>query len=657
MPRHCAFISYSHSDSRFAAWLQRSLENFRIPPNIMKATNRNSDRLGSVFRDVADLGAAARLSDALTDALVHSSALIVICSPQSAASKWVALELEEFRRLHGENALILPIVSPTAGSADADSMFPEALGRLLPLAADARRSADGRRIALLKLVAGLLGTGLDDLIQRDTRRRQSKLVWGISVTTVLSVVMAILAVFAFTAREDAKRRLSQSEDLIGFMLGDLRAQLTPLGQTRVLESVGAKALAYFESLNDDDLTEAAMLRKSRALYQIGEVYFELGEFKAAHESFRLSLDQARQLAAEQPNNTDRLFEWSQAEFWAGYAAWYSGDFTRAAKHLNLYHETAWALHELEPENDDWIMETFWGSNNLGSLNYIQSNFDQALIHFQDAMTRINLLIGYEVTPDRLYEKAAVLSWLGQTYFRLGELNSSKEAFLQALDQPLETGNALHQEERSYFYRKLAETEICLGEMKEARSNLTQALNMASVLADSDPDSKDLLYARATHAQQLALLNLYESQPVNYKELETAVESLLSSEKPPSSWNALALRVADIGIRSAQPGSLALAKTTLNQQRHEGANWDDVRKDQLNLVLSLAEIDESFISAVKDLLPGIEEKYRASKDFDLMLPLMRSYKLLGRQTEFSAMSDAYRQSNSLHPDFLRLEAMD
>jgi tetratricopeptide (TPR) repeat protein len=657
MPGHCAFISYSHSDSRFAAWLQRNLENFRIPPTTMRILDRDSDRLGPVFRDVADLGAATRLSDALTDALAHSSALIIICSSQSAESKWVALELAEFRRLHGEDALVLPIVSPTAGTGEADTMFPEALGWSPPLAADARRSADNRRIALLKLVAGLLGTGLDDLIQRDTRRRHAKLMWGISLTTALAVVMAILAVFAFSAREDAKRRLSQSEDLIGFMLGDLRAQLTPLGQIRVLESVGAKALTYFESLDDKDLTEAAMLRKSRALYQIGEVYFELGEFNAAHESFRLSLDQARQLAAEQPDNIDRLFEWSQAEFWTGFAAWYSGDFDRAREHLDFYHEAAWALHELEPENADWIMETFWASNNLGSLDYSLSNFGQALAHFQDAMKRINLLIGQEATPDRLYEKAAVLSWLGSTYFRLGELNSSKNFFLRALDQPLDMGNAQHREERSYFYRKLAEVEICLGEMEQARSHVTAALEIATALSDSDTSSKDLLYARTTHALQLAFLNLYEGRPVNYEELERAVETLLSSEEPPHKWTALAFKVADIGIRSAQPDSLVRGKKTLHQERNEDANWDRVRKEQLNLALSLAKIDESFVAVVEELLPGIEAKYHVSLDFDLMLPLMRGYKLLGRQAEFSAIRDAYMQSNSLHPDFLRLEALN
>jgi tetratricopeptide (TPR) repeat protein len=655
MSRYRAFISYSHSDARFAAWLQRNLENFRVPPATMRKLKLDGDRLGSVFRDVADLGAATKLTAALNEALDNSKALIIICSPESVASKWVGLEVEEFRRLHGENALILPIVSPTAGTVGAEQTFPEALGESSPLAADARRSVDGRRVALLKLVAGLLGTGLDELIQRDARRRHARLLGGISVTTALALVMAILAAFAISAREDAKRRLSQSEDLIGFMLGDLREQLAPLGQVGVLESVGAKALTYFESLEDEDLTEAALLRKSRALYQIGEVYFELGEFKAAHNSFGLSLEQARQLASAQPGNIERLFEWSQAEFWAGYAAWYAGDLVKARNHLQTYHDLAWALLEREPDNADWIMETFWASNNLGSLAFKQGNFADALDHFDDAITRISVLIDMEATTDRLFERAATLSWRGSTYYHLGKLTLAKESFQQALEEPLDPENALHERDRSYCLRKLSEAEIYRGEMILARTHVTKALGIATSLSESDPDSMELLYARTSHTQQLALLNSYEGLPVMFDELTAATDLLLNTDSPPPSWFAMAMRVAEIGIRSGQPDSMAWAKTVLYRIKPEDDGWDIVEREHLNLIVTAAEVDPSFLATAEEFLPNLETRFEKSRDFDLVLPLIRSYKLLGRQAEPAGLEEALLQSESRHPAFLRSTA--
>ena len=648
MAQYCAFISYSHSDARFAAWLQRNLENFRIPPAIMQKLALDSDRLGPVFRDVADLGAATKLTDALTDALAHSRALIIICSPESVASKWVGLEVGEYRRLHGEDALVLPIVSPAAGGLDAEQMFPAALGKSPPLAADARRSADDRKIALLKLVAGLLGTGLDDLIQRDARRRQARLVGGITMTTALALVMAILAIFAISAREDAKRRLSQSEDLISFMLGDLRTQLTPLGQVGVLESVGAKALTYFESLEDKDLTEAALLRKTRALYQIGEVYFELGNFQAAHNSFRLSLEQARQLASAQPEKIERLFEWSQAEFWAGFAAWYAGDFEKAREHLDAYHRLAWKLVEREPGNPDWIMETFWASNNLGSLEYTQGHFDSALVHFKDAIDRIDVLIEEGATLDRLFERAATLSWLGSTYFHLGKLALSKESFQQALKEPLNPKNARHKEERSFIYRKLSEVEIYRGEMILARKHVNSALGIARSLSESDPDSMNLLYAQTTHALQLAWLDSYEGRPVNYADLTATVDTLLGTEQPPPAWFAVALAVAEIGIRTGQPDSMAWAKTVLGRVNPEEDGWDILKEEYLGLIVTVSEHDKALQGTVNEILPGIEAEYEKNNDFELILPLIRAYELLGRQAELAALQETFSNSESRHP---------
>ncbi len=39
--------------------------------------------------------------------------------------------------------------------------------RAEPLAAERRPHADGKRLGLLKLISGLLGTELDELVQRD----------------------------------------------------------------------------------------------------------------------------------------------------------------------------------------------------------------------------------------------------------------------------------------------------------------------------------------------------------------------------------------------------------------------------------------------------------------------------------------------------------
>ena len=45
-----------------------------------------------------------------------------------------------------------------------------------PIAADIREGKDGRQLGKLKLVAGLTGLRLDDVVQRETQRRTRRLV-------------------------------------------------------------------------------------------------------------------------------------------------------------------------------------------------------------------------------------------------------------------------------------------------------------------------------------------------------------------------------------------------------------------------------------------------------------------------------------------------
>jgi len=650
MHQYRAFISYSHSDSRYAIQLQRSLENFRLAQDTTEKLGLSGNQLGTVFRDASDLGAASELSAALTDALAKSNTLIVVCSPGAASSKWVDQEVREYRRIHGANAHVLPVIAPTAGDAPAEDLFPAALGAVPPLAADSRNSGDGRRLAFLKIVAGLLGAGLDELVRRDTRRRQRRLLAGTFASTAIAVTLAVFAAFALSAREDARRRLSQSEDLIGFMLVDLRDQLTPLGQVSVLQSVGDKALAYFESLPDSDLTDAALLRKSRALYQIGDVYFELGEFQAAHNSFQLSLDQARQLAAAQPDENERLFELGQAEFWTGYSAWYAGDLDLAEWHLNAYFDVAWALHEREPDNPGWIMETFWASNNLGSLAFRRSRFDAARDHFEDAIARINVLIDEESTTDRLFERSTVQSWLGYAHYHRGDLAASRSAYLSAIDKELDSSNALYAEERSFQMGQLAEIELHLGNMKSARSLLEESIRIATRLSNADPDSMELLFARTLQNRRLANVSLYDHSAIAFTALAAAAKTLLNTDEPPSTWRRLAFRIADIGARIRDPDALMWATQLIEAMPDDISSHETMEWVHLDLATSIAAYDDSQIARVQQWTPLAAAQYEESRDFVLVLPLLRAYELLGDSRRFSDMRDVLTVAGSRHPDF-------
>ena len=160
--RYRAFVSYSRHDAAHAVWVQRALESYRMPPRLIGRQTpygKAPARLRPIFRDETELAASPNLSRSLADALETSEALIVVCSPAAAASKWVDKEIADFIRFHGRERVLAIICD---GAPEDGSCFPPSLlagsatgdpgGQ--PIAADLRPGHDGPRLAKLKLVAG-----------------------------------------------------------------------------------------------------------------------------------------------------------------------------------------------------------------------------------------------------------------------------------------------------------------------------------------------------------------------------------------------------------------------------------------------------------------------------------------------------------------------
>lgn len=162
-----AFISYKSEDVEWAIWLQHELEHYHLPTSFNGRTDIRQD-LCPVFRDIDELS-AGNLPEQLKHALENSQNLIVICSPQAAASSWVNQEVKMFISL-GRTDRIFPFI--VEGNSPKE-FFPPALLALPKneerLGGDA--SKQGRDIAFVKIVAGLLGLRFDSLWNRYEREK------------------------------------------------------------------------------------------------------------------------------------------------------------------------------------------------------------------------------------------------------------------------------------------------------------------------------------------------------------------------------------------------------------------------------------------------------------------------------------------------------
>jgi hypothetical protein len=231
--KYWAFISYSHKDTAIADWLHQRLETYRVPKSLVGTPSREGEvpsRIMPIFRDREELPTSSELGDNLQKSLQQSRYLIVICSPDAAKSRWVEEEVQAFKGWHGRDHVIALIArgAPNAtdrGRAD-DECFPHSMRfdvnaanapvQVEPVAADLRPEGDGRERAFLKIAAGLLGVGFDDLYQREKRRQKRR--------QMMLAAAAIIAVAGIAATWWSIARIGQSQKQISQKVATVQQQ-------------------------------------------------------------------------------------------------------------------------------------------------------------------------------------------------------------------------------------------------------------------------------------------------------------------------------------------------------------------------------------------------------------------------------------------------
>lgn len=530
-PRYRAFISYSHQDRKFARWLMGKLEGYRVPRRLVGRETPHGPvpaDLRPVFRDRDELASAGDLGERIHSVLSESAALIVICSPAAARSRWVGEEILAYKRIHGPDRVFCIIVDgdPDAGD-DERQCFPRPLrfrvgadGELSdvptePVAADVRARGDGRRRAMMKLIAGLLGVGYDELVRRELVRRHRRMM-AITIGAVAGMALATaLAGVAYVARQDAERRREQAEDLLGFLVDDMQEKLAPLGRLDVLETVLDKTMDYFAGLGQRDVTDTALARQAQALVRIGEVRTSQGRYPEALNSFRRAYEKSAALARRHPDNARYLFDRGQAEYWTGYIHWREKALDDAQAWFERYRDTSLELVALDPTNTDWITESVYGYHNLAVLELQRGRLEEADQMFESEAVILEGLL--QSDPDNAtlrYDLSDTISWRGSIATRLGKFDRAQTLYRDSVhlleylvEQDPGNKEFLHRlvVARGFIARNLAMT----GRLAESRSVYERDLETQRGLVRHDPENKDWLQSLMVIECRLARVRLAE----------------------------------------------------------------------------------------------------------------------------------------------------
>lgn len=514
--RYWAFISYSHHDKAHADWLHEALEQFRLPKGMIGRGTRYGlvpARLSPVFRDEEDLAAGDDLRDDIQAAIAASRFMVVLCSPAAVASRWVNQEIELFQRLRPDGEIFGAIVGGEPWAADipgreADECFPSALKqaydedgeptgeRAEPVAADFRSERDGRQLGLQKIVAGMLDVGLDELVQRDAQRRHRRMV-ALTAGSVTGMLVATgLAVTALQARDEARDQRREAEGLVGFMLGDLRDKLEPIGRLDALDAVGARALAYYAKQDRNELGDDGLAQRAKALTLIGDLAQRRGDLDGALRRYRQASDSTSELLRRHPDEPQRMYDHAQNLFFVGSVAWQRGHDEESLQNFREYKRLAERMIALEPGKKEWRLEAIYADTNLGMVLLARQEFGQAIHLFSGTLAATERLVGSEPRDadyqDQMLETLAYLADANQAGGRLDDTLALRERRLALLER-YKSGRSddmtlSRKEMRSH--QALSASYLMSGNLIEANRHAANAVRIAEDLMATEAQNTE-----------------------------------------------------------------------------------------------------------------------------------------------------------------------
>lgn len=557
--RYAAFISYSHADEAAAGWLHRALEGFKPPEGLAipaKDALPRADKLAPVFRDREELASGADLPSLITTALEASGALIVLCSPRSAQSQWVNQEIRAFRDLHGDARIFALIVE--GDPADEVSCFPPALiekvghdGVVLPeprepLAADIRPGKDGKPLAKLKLAAGLMGVGLDDLARREDARARKRMMAVTAASLTGMVFAAGLAAVALLSRQEAVRQRARAETeamtatrTTEFMI-DLFEVADPgeaRGQSITAKEILDKGVASIEtSLEGEPKVQADLM------HTMGRAYRGLGLYPDAEDLLR----NTRTLKAETDFEQSEIFETDailgsvlfEREKYSEAQAIFENILNRlnsqtlSAEDSEIYIESLIGLADIKAQSDETLDESIemyeqalqlvdkygYGQTELHArallwysrpLMYADRN-DESFQRLQESYGILKTLYG-----EQHFLNSVALNELGTLRYFESDFAEAIDYFEQALEVSIVHLGDTHPEVATAL-NNIGRLKLETGDIPGAYANLKQAIEIQMTLG------------RETHTSSAFFLNtmsILESEQKNYQEAIYQIETL------------------------------------------------------------------------------------------------------------------------------------
>ena len=386
---------------------------------------------------------------------------------------------------------------------------------------------------------------------------------------------------AIAERAEAQKQRANVEDLLGFMVGDLRRKLEPVGRLDVLDGVAEKALQYVEGLRPEAMSVDELARNAKALNQLGDVRIGQGKTAEALDLFSRSLKLIDVAVQREPKNPGALMVFGATHFYLGNTLRLQSKTDEALVHMQRYMQTGDTLAALDPNNEEYQLEKAYGHSGVGLILETKGELPLALEHY-----RVSLQVKEELSrrapqnANAQAELARAYNKLGVALNKAGDLSGARSEFVRevAIYRALVARNPQQTQWKQRLSTSMAYLARALNDTSrhaEAYELWQEELAIERELAAHDPQNVDWQRNVGITLSRLSAAELHGDRPAealrysNEARAVIATAVRLSPDRVSFREDAIAIDVnharvlAQMGNRAAAAGVLRNAVSAAN----------------------------------------------------------------------------------------------
>ncbi|TCG03486.1 hypothetical protein BZM27_48105 [Paraburkholderia steynii] len=356
-----------------------------------------------------------------------------------------------------------------------------------------KESRDQRRAREAEAQAALAQQGA---WLRQRRNRRNGLIALVGI--VLIVGLAGLAGWYARARADYARERAEyarelAEDLVQFMVFDLRDKLAPIGRLDLMASVNAKVAEYYGKIGATN-SPASENRRAASYSNQGDTLLALGKLAGARKAYEQSLAISERLAKGDPSNGGWQRDLSVIYRKLGEVDTGQGDLAAARGAYEGSLMISLRLARTDPSISVRQRDLSAAYSKLGDVDMAQGDLDAARKAYKQSLAIRERLVQADLS-DRGWQRDLSESYvkLGDVGIAQGDFTAARGAYLQslAIREQLTKADPSNNE----WQRDLSETYVSLGDfgmlvhdLIEARKAYEQSLAISERLATTDPSN-------------------------------------------------------------------------------------------------------------------------------------------------------------------------